>query len=168
MEEKQGEKGFEGLACYQHGLRLFEAAYRLATRLPAHERYNLTDQLRRAALSVLLNIAEGYGRYHYLDKLRFFYIARGSLCETLSGFIAARQAGYIEDEQLAWARTVEAETEKSLNGYIGFLRKQQQGGAEYGHKLLREDGPEYHISVFAGSKLPEYVDPDSQSQVPST
>ena len=93
MEEGLGEKGFEGLASYQHGLRLFDAAYRLAARLPTHERYNLTDQLRRSALSVLLNIAEGYGRYHYLDKLRFFYIARGSLCETLSGFIAAHQAG---------------------------------------------------------------------------
>jgi len=168
MEEGQGEKGFEGLACYQHGLRLFKAVYRLAAQLPAHERYNLADQLRRAALSVLLNIAEGYGRYHYLDKLRFFYIARGSLCETLSGFIAACQAGYIEDEQLAWARTAEAEAEKSLNGYIGFLRKQQQGSTEYGHKLLHEDGPEYHISILAGSELPEHTIPDSQSQVPSS
>ena len=161
MEEGQGEKGFEGLASYQHGLRLFEAVYRLAAQLPAHERYNLADQLRRAALSVLLNIAEGYGRYHYLDKLRFFYIARGSLCETLSGFIAARQAGYIEEEQLAWARKIEAETEKSLNGYIGFLRKQQQGGTEYGHKLLREDGPEYHVSLLAGSDPSDHATPDS-------
>ena len=161
MEEGQGEKGFEGLASYQHGMRLFEAAYRLATRLPTHERYNLADQLRRAALSVLLNIAEGYGRYHYLDKLRFFYIARGSLCETLSGFIAAHQAGYIEAEQLAWARKIEAETEKSLNGYIGFLRKQQQGGTECGHKLLREDSTEYHVSLLVGSDSPEHANPDS-------
>ena len=161
MEEGQGEKGFEGLASYQHGLRLFEATYRLAARLPAHERYNLTDQLRRSALSVLLNIAEGHGRYHYLDKLRFFYIARGSLCETLSGFIAAHQAGYIEDEQLAWARTVEAETEKSLNGYINFIRKQQQGSAEYGHKLLRDDGPEYHISVPIDVEAPNRAVPSS-------
>jgi len=159
VEEGLGEKGFEGLASYQHGLRLFDAAYRLAARLPTHERYNLTDQLRRSALSVLLNIAEGYGRYHYLDKLRFFYIARGSLCETLSGFIAAHQAGYIEDEQLAWVHTVEAETEKSLNGYISFIRKQQQGSAEYGHKLLHDDGPEYHISVLVDDKACDRADP---------
>lgn len=161
MEEGQGEKGFEGLACYQHGLRLFEAVYRLAARLPVHERYNLVDQLRRAALSVLLNIAEGYGRYHYLDKLRFFYIARGSLCEILSGFVAARQAGHIEDEQLIWARNTEAEAEKSLNGYIGFLRKQQQGSTEYGNMLLHEDGLEYHVSVFVGSEQPDHANPDS-------
>ena len=159
MEDGQGEKGFEGLASYQHGLRLFDAAYRLAACLPAHERYNLADQLRRAALSVLLNIAEGYGRYHYLDKLRFFYFARGSLCEALSGFIAAHQAGYIENEQLAWARTTEAEAEKSLNGYIGFIQKQQQGSTEYGHKLLRDDGPEYHISVSVDDEVPDRADP---------
>jgi four helix bundle protein len=155
VEEGQGEKGFEGLASYQHGLRLFDAAYRLAARLPALERYNIADQLRRAALSVLLNIAEGYGRYHYLDKMRFFYIARGSLCETLSGFIAARQAGYIDDEQLAWARSTEVETERSLNGYINFIRRQQQGSVEYGHKLLRGDGPEYHISVPIDVEAPD-------------
>ncbi|MEA5567120.1 four helix bundle protein [Anabaena sp. UHCC 0399] len=51
-------------------------AYRLANRLPDCERYNLSDHSRRAASSVLLNIAEGYGRYHYLDRLRFMYIAR--------------------------------------------------------------------------------------------
>ena len=57
--------------------------YRLAEQLPKYERYNLASQLRRAALSTVLNIAEGYGRYHFLDKLRFFYYARGSLFETL-------------------------------------------------------------------------------------
>jgi four helix bundle protein len=159
VEDGQEEKGFEWLACYQHALRLFDAAYRLAACLPAHERDNLADQLRRAALSVLLNIAEGYGRYHYLDKMRFFYIARGSLCETLSGFIAARQAGYIDDEQLAWARSTEVESEKSLNGYINFIRKQQQGSPEYGHKLLRDDGPEYHISVSVDDEVTDRADP---------
>ena len=99
----RGRRGLRGWRAIVMALRLFDAAYRLAARLPVHERYNLADQLDAAALSVLLNIAEGYGRYHYLDKLRFFYFARGSLCETLSGFIAAHQAGYIEDEQLAWA-----------------------------------------------------------------
>ena len=161
MEERLAEKGFGGLACYQHALRLFDAAYRLSTCLPAHERYCLADQLRRAALSVLLNIAEGYGRYHYLDKLRFFYFARGSLCETLSGFIAAHQAGYIEEDQLVWARITEAEAEKSLNGYIGFVRKQQQGSFEYGNKWLHEDGPEYHVSVPADSATFKHANPDS-------
>ncbi|WP_427156840.1 four helix bundle protein [Aliinostoc sp. HNIBRCY26] len=79
-----GDRGFESLGFYQDSIKLLKAAYRLADRLPDFERYNLSDQLRRAAASILLNIAEGYGRYHYLDRLRFMYIARGSLAETKS------------------------------------------------------------------------------------
>lgn len=166
MSEAVQGKGFEGLSCYQHALRLFDAAYRSAERLPDHERYNLADQLRRAALSVLLNIAEGYGRYHYLDKLRFFYIARGSLCETLSACVAAFHAGYVDDAQLAWMRTSEAETERLLNGYIGFIRKQQQGGAEFGMTVIREQEPEYTIALSLGAAQSAAGMTDPQSQVP--
>ncbi len=81
------QRGFEDLDCYQLALQVLKEAYKVANRLPTVERYNLADQMRRAATSVTLNIAEGYGRYHYLDKLRFFYIVRGSLDETLSGYI---------------------------------------------------------------------------------
>jgi four helix bundle protein len=141
------EKGFESLASYQHSLRLLKASYKLAESLPAHEKYNLADQIRRASLSVLLNIAEGYGRYHYLDRLRFFYIARGSLTEVLSAFIAANSLGYVDDAQLSWVRETETEAEKSLNGYIAFIRKQQQGGSEYGNKYVREEESEYRVSL---------------------
>ncbi|MBU0510099.1 MAG: four helix bundle protein [Chloroflexi bacterium] len=144
MEE---ERDFESLASYQHALKLLQAAYRLANELPAFERYNLADQLRRSALSVLLNIAEGYGRYHYLDRLRFFYIARGSLTETLSAFISAHALEYIDDEQLTWVRKTETEAEKSLNGYIAFIRKQERGSKEYGNKYMREEQAEYHITL---------------------
>ncbi|RLD10932.1 MAG: four helix bundle protein [Chloroflexota bacterium] len=143
MGEQNQEYGFESLASYQHSLKLLKAAYKLAKGLPAFERYNFADQIRRSALSVTLNIAEGYGRYHYLDKIRFFYIARGSLTETLSAFISAHQLGYIDYEQLEWAREIEAEAEKSLNGYIAFIRKQQQGSKEFGNKYVREEQLEY-------------------------
>lgn len=52
--------------------------------LPTNEKYNLADQLRRAATSIPANIAEGHGRYHYLDNVRFCYMARGSLTEVQS------------------------------------------------------------------------------------
>ena len=166
MPEAAQGRGFEGLACYQQALRLFEAAYRLAARLPESERYNLADQLRRASLGVLLNIAEGYGRYHYLDKLRFFYIARGSLCETLSACVAACRADYIDEVQLAWVRSTEAETERLLNGYIGFIRKQQQGGAEFGKTVIREQAPEYAIPLLADTPQAAVGSADPQSLVP--
>lgn len=157
------EKGFEGLVCYQHALKLLRAAYKLAKEMPNYERYNLSDQLRRASLSTLLNIAEGYGRYHYyhyLDKIHFFYYARGSLCETLSAFIGAHAIGYVDKEQLAWAREVEAEAEKSLNGYISFIRKQHQGDKEFGNQLIREEIPRYHVIINIDQES------DSESLVP--
>ena len=141
------ELGFESLAAYQHSMKLLKAVYKLSAELPAHERYNFSDQMRRAALSTLSNIAEGYGRHHYLDKLRFFYIARGSLSETLSGFIAANAVGYVDDAQLQWVRDIEIEAEKSLNGYIAFIRKQKQGESEYGSRHVNENQPDYQVMI---------------------
>ena len=69
MEEE--ERSFESLKFYQDSLKLLKASYKLAGKLANYERYNLSDQLRRASCSILLNIAEGYGRYHYLERLRF-------------------------------------------------------------------------------------------------
>ena len=143
MADTQQVRSFENLVCYQHAIKLFNAAYRLSERLPVHERYNLADQLRRAVLSTLANIAEGYGRYHYLDKLQFFYYARGSLCETLSLFISAYQAGYLDEEQLVWVRNMETEAEKSLNGYISFIRRQQLGKKEFGGRFLHDGAMVY-------------------------
>ncbi|HQV95293.1 MAG TPA: four helix bundle protein, partial [Anaerolineales bacterium] len=64
MSEKE-MRGFEDLECYQLGRKVFQDAYRVASLLPPEEKYNLSDQLRRASASIILNIAEGYGRYHF-------------------------------------------------------------------------------------------------------
>jgi len=137
--EEQPAKGVDDLKFYQLALKLLQAAYKMAAELPDYEKYNLAAQVRRAALSTVLNMAEGYGRYHYLDKLRFFYIARGSLSEVRSAFASAQAVGYINSDQLQWAYDTEAEAQKSLNGYIGYLRRKQQGREEFGDKLIRED-----------------------------
>jgi four helix bundle protein len=136
MEEK--ERGFESLKFYQDSLKLLKASYKLAGNLPNYERYNLSDQLRRASCSILLNIAEGYGRYHYLERLRFLYIARGSLSETLSAFIIAQNLEYCNQEQLNWSRKIKEKIEQNLNGYCRFIRNQKQGGKEYGNQYLKE------------------------------
>jgi len=99
-----GKARFDELQSYQRAMALFRAEHRLAERLPGCEKVNLASQLRRVALGTVSNIAEGYGRYHSADKLRFFYYARGSLFEALSGLISAHAVGTIDDKQLAWAR----------------------------------------------------------------
>ena len=136
MEEK--ERGFESLDFYQDSLKLLKASYKLAGNLPNYEPYNLSDQLRRASCSILLNVAEGYGRYHYLERFRFLYIARGSLSETLSAFIIAQNLGYCNDMQLNWSRELKIKIERNLNGYCRFIRKRKQGGSEYGNQYLKE------------------------------
>jgi four helix bundle protein len=136
------QRGFEDLECYQLALQVLREVYRVVKQLPPEERYNLADQMRRAAVSIALNIAEGYGRYHYLDSLRFYYVARGSLDETLSGFIICNEVGYSLRE-LPGQRELCHNTLRSLNGYIRYVRKQQQGRQEYGDHALHEEGLAY-------------------------
>lgn len=130
-------RGFEDLECYQLALQVFRESYRVASLLPTEEKYNLADQLRRAATSIILNIAERYGRFHYLDSLRFYYIARGSIMETLSALIACDDRKYTEDE-ISHQREIRHSALRSLNGYIRYVRDQQQGKQEYGERALKE------------------------------
>jgi four helix bundle protein len=155
---------FEELHFYQVAMTLLKAAYKLAGKLPDYEKYNLASQLRRAALSTTLNIAEGYGRYHFPDRLRFFYFARGSLFETLSGFVAAHALGFVDDEQLAWVRETAADAARSLNAYIGYIQKQRQGAVTYGDKYIHEPGITYQVqdhSPIPDSLIPACPLPDS-------
>lgn len=143
MSEKE-MRGFEDLDCYKLALQVFREAYQVVDLLPPEEKYNVADQLRRAATSILLNIAEGYGRYHYLDSLRFYYIARGSIMEVLSAFIACDERKYTKGE-LEKQRELSHSALRSLNGYIRYVRTQQQGKQEYGDRAIKEDMPTYDI-----------------------
>lgn len=154
MEEKE-QRGFEDLECYQLALQVLREAYGVIERLPPEEKYNLGLQMRKASASVVFNIAEGYGRYHYLDSLRFYFIARGSLNETLAGFIACDMLGYTHGE-LPGQRQLCHSALRSLNGYIRYVRGQQQGRQEYGDRvILHEEGPAYDIAAFP----PDHEDP---------
>ena len=139
------QRGFEDLECYQLALSVTREVYLVAQRLPAEEKYNLADQLRRAAVSITLNIAEGYGRYHYLDSLRFYYIARGSLNEVLSAFITCDKVGLLTDE-LPRQRELCHSALRSLNGYIRYVRGQRQGHLEYGERVVHDNSPDYVAS----------------------
>lgn len=70
--------------------------YTLTASLPQSETFGLTAQIRRAALSVPANIAEGFGRYHYMDKAKFYLNARGSLYELRSHLLIAQELRYLK------------------------------------------------------------------------
>ena len=150
MEEKE-QRGFEDLECFQLALQVLREAYRVIQKLPPEEKYNLGLQMRKASTSVAFNIAEGYGRYHYLDCLRFYYIARGSLDETLSGFITCDVLGYTRGE-LPDQRRLCHNALRSLNGYIRWVRGQQQGHQEYGNRAFHEEDPVYEIAITSANE----------------
>ena len=81
------------------GRDLVAKVYTLTASLPESETFGLTPQTKRAALSVPANIAEGFGRYHYMDKAKFYLNARGSLYELKSHLLIAQDLGYLQGSQ---------------------------------------------------------------------
>ena len=112
--------------------------------LPVEEKWNLNQQLRRSSLSISANIAEGYGRYYYQENIRFCYIARGSLEETLSHLTFAAEAKFISAKLYEEFKKEGEEIDKMLNGYISFLKKSKQGANEPGaNTIVSEDHAPY-------------------------
>ncbi len=130
------EKGFEDLRAWQLARQLMIECHKLADALPAKEQYDLSPQIRRSSKSVMANIAEGYGRYHYVDCLRFYYIARGSLTETINHIITAHDLAYINDARFEELYGLGRETERTLNGYIGYVRSLKRGSDVYGERYI--------------------------------
>jgi four helix bundle protein len=142
----QGNRGFEDLECYQLALRVMVNAHELAKKLPTEEKYDLVVQVRKSSKSTPANIAEGYGRHHYLDSLKFYSNARGSLSETRSHFISAHMLGYIDQVYFAALYALTQHAEKSLNGYMTYVRKQRAGEDLYGSKKIQEESVEYLVA----------------------
>ncbi|WP_299430198.1 four helix bundle protein [uncultured Meiothermus sp.] len=111
--------GFENLEVYQLGSELVLSVYAAVEEFPSKEQYGLAAQICRAVNSVCLNIAEGKGRGSDKDFLRFLYMARGSLLETVSAAHLAARLGFLKPES---ARSL-YEQASVLNGKINaFIR----------------------------------------------
>ncbi len=94
----------------------------LSNHFPVEEKYRLTDQIIRSVRSINANIAEGHGRFGYLDQIKFCMNARGSLNETLNHLVDAYDCHYITKEQLSQYKIKFNEVMALLNGYITYLR----------------------------------------------
>lgn len=90
-------KSYQDLEIYRRSLEVAKEVYLLTKDFPKDETYGMRDQIRRAAASIGANIAEGFGRYHFRDKLVFFYNARGSLYETKHFIELSCAVGYIKE-----------------------------------------------------------------------
>jgi four helix bundle protein len=94
--------------------------------LPKEEKYNLDNQIRRAAISTTANISEGYGRYHYKEGIQFYRISRGSLYELKDHLISCYDLGYISNELNLEGEALIESAKRILNGYINFVRTKIQ------------------------------------------
>ena len=88
-------KTYKDLKVWQKAYDLCLNAYRITAAFPKDERYGLTSQIRRSAVSIPSNIAEGYGRKSRADYIRMLYIAYGSVCELETQTLLARDLGFV-------------------------------------------------------------------------
>ncbi|MBI1925055.1 four helix bundle protein [Candidatus Poribacteria bacterium] len=117
-------QGFFDLKAWQKADDLAVNVYQTTQSFPAHQRYSLTDQMQRAAVSVAANIAEGSGRQTVADYLRFLYIARGSFRELEYYLHLAKRLGYLGQADYQQIAALADETAKTLTGLIRFKERE--------------------------------------------
>jgi four helix bundle protein len=112
-------KSFQDLLVWQKSHQFVVDVYRISAKLPKEEVYGLTSQIRRAAMSIPANIAEGFKRKSNKDKARFYNIAEGSLEENRYFLILAKDLNFVETNELQ--ENID-EIAKMLNSYITRLK----------------------------------------------
>ena len=128
-EQKPGYQTFEDLDASKIAREFRKAMYGIARRLPDTEKFGLVSQVRRAAVSLTNSIAEGHGRFHYLDQLKFMLQARGSLEELLDDLNIRQDEGYLPPGDISLLKGHAWRVHKVLNGYIRVLRNRKPEGS---------------------------------------
>jgi four helix bundle protein len=111
------------LSAFQLADQLAIAVYKHTATMPPDERFGLTQQIRRAAVSIPSNIVEGCSRHSESDYLRFLDMALGSACELEYQLSLALRLGFLREDQHRPVADLAAQTGKTLNGLIRALRK---------------------------------------------
>ena len=118
-------KHFTDIEAWKLGRETRKSVYALVKTLPNEERYNLGSQIRRAAISITANIAEGYGRYHYQENIQFCRQSRGSMYEIQDHLITCLDEKYINKENYDKIYSITENAIRAINGYIKLLQRQQ-------------------------------------------
>jgi four helix bundle protein len=117
----RSEKTFRDLVVWQKAVALARMVYTETLRLPPEERFGLTSQMRRAAVSIASNIAEGNARESRKDYLRMLMLARGSLAELETQLVIAQQLKYLEATDALFNALTEVS--RMLQALIAALRR---------------------------------------------
>src|SRR5438094_5844655 len=124
---EDGRFRLEDFELYKVAREFRKRAYRLLKQLPPEERYALANQMRRAALSVTNNIAEGHGRWHYQENIQFCRTSRGSVDELIDDFNTCQDEGYGDQALVGELKAEAYDLIRRINGYLAYLKKTKQG-----------------------------------------
>ncbi|HKS31903.1 MAG TPA: four helix bundle protein [Chthoniobacterales bacterium] len=150
--KRQTASTFEDLEVYQLAREFRKAMYCVATGLREIENFGLALQMRRAGLSLTNNIAEGHGRYYYLDQIKFMLQSRGSPEELIDDLNTCDDESYLPSVRIADLKQNGWRVRQLIDGYIRYLREQKRTGTI---SSVAEFSPRY------GDR--ETIDDDSRS-----
>ena len=122
--KKLGEiKTYKDLLIWQKGIELTKQTYILCKKFPNDELYGLQSQLKRSAVSIPSNIAEGWGRNYTQNFIQFLKIARGSLLELETQIIISKELSFINENEFIKMTNLIVEENKMLNAFIKSVEK---------------------------------------------
>ena len=136
---------YQDLEAWKKSMDLVVEVYRLSKLLPRDEQFGLINQMRRSVVSVPANIAEGQGRLHKADFLRFLSIARGSLTESETHVLVALRLEYLHQGQIDTVLTLFQEVGRLLNGLIRSLENGNSQGS-----IRISETPEFYDPTTEG------------------
>jgi len=116
-------RDFTSLEIYRLAEDLIIDIYKVSKSFPKEEVYGITSQIRRAAVSIAINIAEGYGRFHFKNKSLFYYNARGSLLEVKSLLLISFRLGFLKESKDLVEKTDRLGVK--INNFIKYLKSQK-------------------------------------------
>ena len=116
--ESRKIKSFTDLNAWKEGHKLVLMIYKITKKFPKDELFGLTSQIRRCAVSITSNIAEGFSRLSYKEKTRFYSISLGSTTELQNQLLIAKDVNYITKEQFQDIAKQSVKVHKITNGLI--------------------------------------------------
>src|SRR4030095_2306875 len=147
---------FEDLEVYQVAREFRKAVYRVAKRLPQEEKFGLTSQIRCAAVSLTNNIAEGHGRFHFLEQIKFMLQSRGSLGELLDDLNVCEDESYLPIQEIESLGQEGWRVHKPINGYIRFLRRRVSGDSPRVQEGAGDDPGDLFLDRFNPSSFQRF------------
>ena len=122
---------FEDIEAWTKARELTREVYRVTNEGSFARDFGLRDQIRRASVSIMSNIAEGFGRGGNKEFIQFLYVAKGSVTEVQSQFYVALDAGYLSEEQFKRLYDLAHSTSRLIGGFLRYLGTSTAKGAKF-------------------------------------